>query len=99
MPNSLNSDTSGEESPDSRECEGGDGTDKDVSQSRKSVGAVRKQQACVSTLNEKVSDTTFIRNLKSLLKSNQSLLVNFRVLVGLNNYGEKPIFSAIGIGA
>ena len=44
-------------------CE--DGTRKDVSQSKKSIGAVRKQKACVSTLNEQVSDTAFIRKLKS----------------------------------
>ena len=57
----------GEESPDSHGCE--NGTRKDVSQSKKSVGAVRKQKACVSTLNEQVSDTAFIRNLKSPLRT------------------------------
>ena len=60
---SLNSDSSGKESPDSHGCE--NGTRKDVSQSKKSIGAVRKQKACVSTLNEQVSDTAFIRKLKS----------------------------------
>ena len=91
MPSSPNSRSSGEESPDSHGCE--DGTCKDVSQSKKGVGAVRKQKTCVSTLNEQVSDTAFIRNLKSSLKNNESLQVNRRGLVDLNDNGEKPVFS------
>ena len=92
MPGSPNSDSSGEESSNSHGCE--DCTRKDESQSKKSVGAVRKQKACVSTLNEQVSDTAFIRNLKSSLKNNESLRVNRRGLVDLNDSGEKPVFSA-----
>ena len=46
------------------------------------------------TLNEQVSDTAFIRNLKSSLKNNESLQINRRGLVDLNDSGEKPVFSA-----
>ena len=69
--------------------------DKDVSQS-KSTSIVRKHKAqgASSTLNEQVNDTAFIRNLKSSLRTNQSLCVNRRGLVDLNDTGEKPVFSA-----